>query len=83
MPSTHASVMFTVALCFLYRPRLRAIGWLLVGLALMTGWARVYVGVHFPLDVAAGLGLGAALATGLALASHWMQRIQAPPSLPA
>ncbi|MEJ8850546.1 phosphatase PAP2 family protein [Variovorax rhizosphaerae] len=76
MPSTHASVMFTVALCFLYRPRLRAIGWILAGLALLTGWARVYVGVHFPLDVAVGALLGSVLAAAPALASRWRQHIQ-------
>ncbi len=62
LPSTHASVMFTVALCFLWRVRLRGVGWLLAGFALLTGWARVYVGVHFPLDIAAGLLLAMLLA---------------------
>jgi len=85
MPSTHASVMFTVALCFLYRPRLRAIGWILAALALLTGWGRVYAGIHFPLDVAGGLLLGGTLAACPALASRWMiQRVRpARPPLPA
>ncbi|MEJ8856650.1 phosphatase PAP2 family protein [Variovorax robiniae] len=84
LPSTHASVMFTAAMCFMYRPRLRGIGWILAGLALLTGWARVYVGVHFPLDVVAGLLLGSTLAAGMALACHWLQRIPtARPTMPA
>ncbi|WP_213954070.1 MULTISPECIES: phosphatase PAP2 family protein [unclassified Variovorax] len=84
LPSTHASVMFTVALCFLYRPQLRVFGAILAALALLTGWARVYVGVHFPLDVAAGLLLGATMAAGPALASQWLKRLQVPrPTLPA
>lgn len=75
MPSTHATVMFTAALCFMWRPRLRSIGWLLAGLALLTGWARIYVGVHFPLDVVAGLLLAAALAALLAAADLWVRHL--------
>ncbi|MGJ7495908.1 phosphatase PAP2 family protein [Variovorax sp. RT4R15] len=66
LPSTHATVMFTVALCFLWRPRLRSIGWVVTALAVLTGWARIYVGVHFPLDVVAGLLLAGLLAGSLA-----------------
>ncbi|MBS74190.1 MULTISPECIES: phosphatase PAP2 family protein [Variovorax] len=62
LPSTHAVVMFTAALLFLVRRRLRAVGIALTVIAAVTGWARVYVGVHFPLDIAAGLLLAAVLA---------------------
>ncbi|MBT2320813.1 phosphatase PAP2 family protein [Variovorax paradoxus] len=55
LPSAHASVMFTVALVFLLRARLRDLGIGVAALAVITGWARVYVGVHFPADIAAGL----------------------------
>jgi undecaprenyl-diphosphatase len=69
LPSTHATVMFMVAAAFLLRPSLRRLGLPLLAVAAATGWARVYVGVHFPLDIVAGLLLGAtvagALATGL------------------
>ena len=77
MPSTHASVMFTVALCFLYLPRLRPIGWVLAALALLTGWARVYVGIHFPLDIAGGLILGSVLAAVPVLIGKWLQHVRA------
>jgi undecaprenyl-diphosphatase len=66
LPSTHATVMFMVALAFLLRPGLRHLGLPLLAVAAVTGWARVYVGVHFPLDIAAGLLLGAAIAGALA-----------------
>ncbi len=75
MPSTHATVMFTVALCFLWRRRLRATGVVLAGLAMLTSWARVYLGVHFPFDVLAGLLLAAMLAAGLAGASLLVRQV--------
>jgi undecaprenyl-diphosphatase len=68
LPSTHAAVMFMVALAFMLRPGLRRLGVPLLALAAATGWARVYVGVHYPLDIAAGLLLGAVIAGVLATA---------------
>ena len=66
LPSTHATVMFTIALVFCLRPALRVAGIVLLAIALITGWARIYVGVHFPFDVMAGLLLAAVL-TGVFL----------------
>ncbi|QNK65274.1 phosphatase PAP2 family protein [Variovorax sp. PAMC26660] len=66
LPSTHAAVMFMLALAFLLRPNLRRLGVPLLALAAATGWARVYVGVHFPLDIVAGLLLGGSIACALA-----------------
>ena len=61
LPSAHASVMFTLALALLVRPGLRRIGLLATVAACATGWARIYVGIHFPLDVAAGVLLAMAI----------------------
>ncbi|APW36167.1 hypothetical protein RD110_02195 [Rhodoferax koreense] len=74
LPSTHATVMFTMAFMFLQRPLLRPTGWLLFGVALATSWARIYVGVHFPRDILAGLVLGALLALGFDAALGAMRR---------
>lgn len=67
-PSDHMTTASAVAWTFvLGRKRLMAI--LFVGMALMIGWARVYLGVHFPLDIA-----GSVVVAGLAhagLASLW------------
>ena len=59
--------MFTLAFAFLYRPALRKAGVGLLALALITGWARVYVGAHFPSDVLAGVLLALSLASARAL----------------
>jgi undecaprenyl-diphosphatase len=73
LPSVHASVMFTAALVFLLRPRLRDLGIGMMAVAAITGWARVYVGVHFPADIAAGLLL-AVLMVGVFLGVERLYR---------
>ena len=80
LPSTHATVMFTMAFMFMLRPALRRPGWLLCGVALATAWARIYVGVHFPRDIAAGLVLGGVLALGFDAALALTRRAS-PPAL--
>jgi undecaprenyl-diphosphatase len=55
-PSGHATVAFACATVLaLAVPRLR---WPLFVLAALVAWSRVYVGVHYPLDVLAGAILG-------------------------
>ncbi len=55
-PSSHATNIFTgtILLSFVY-PRLRIA---LIGVAVLVAYSRVYVGVHYPFDVAAGIILG-------------------------
>lgn len=62
LPSAHATVMFTVALVFWLRAATRTLGLTILAIAALTGWARVYVGVHFPFDILAGLLLAGAIA---------------------
>lgn len=75
LPSTHATVMGLVAFGMLVRRPLRGYGVVAMVLALGTGWARIHVGVHFPLDVVAGLGLAAAMLSGF-LVLQWQLRIR-------
>ena len=77
LPSTHAAVMFTVALLFMLRTGLRRYGIALFALAAATGWARIYVGVHFPADIAAGLMLGAVMASIFMLTQRLVARMNA------
>jgi undecaprenyl-diphosphatase len=60
-PSDHASVAFAVAFAVLMFHR--RLGVVLVVVAVGVGLDRILVGVHYPLDVGAGVfvGLGAAL----------------------
>lgn len=59
LPSEHALVSFGVAGTVLWWRRLAGIVLIVVGV--LIGVARVYVGVHWPVDIAAGalVGLGA------------------------
>ncbi len=70
LPSAHATVMFTIGLVFCMRAALRHLGLAIMAIGLLTGWARIYVGVHFPFDIAAGLLLAAAVAAALLLLQH-------------
>ncbi len=56
-PSTHTAVALAAAIAlvpFLARP-LAAAG---IGYAVLVGWSRVYLGVHYPLDILGGAGIG-------------------------
>ena len=60
-PSDHATILFAVALSLLFDNARGLWGWLALLVALGAAWARVYMGVHWPLDMA-----GAACVGGLA-----------------
>jgi membrane-associated phospholipid phosphatase len=64
-PSSHTAIALAVAIAlvpFLPRP-VAMVG---IGYAAGVGWSRMYLGVHYPLDVLGGAGIGA-LAGGLVL----------------
>jgi undecaprenyl-diphosphatase len=51
-PSNHTTTLATLSFMFLWRESGRTVvGLLLLFIALWVGWARVYVGVHFPFDI--------------------------------
>jgi undecaprenyl-diphosphatase len=55
-PSGHAAVTMALATSvYFYKPRL---GELLFAFAFIVGMARIYVGVHYPLDVGVGFLIG-------------------------
>lgn len=60
-PSTHAMVMGSLFGFLLPFGPLDMDIAIVGSIALLTGWARVYAGAHFPSDVAAGLCMGAAV----------------------
>ena len=72
-PSSHTAVTLAVAIAlvpFLARP-LAAAG---IGYAVLAGWSRVYLGVHYPLDILGGAGIGMAAAAVILLALRTLLR---------
>jgi undecaprenyl-diphosphatase len=65
-PSGHTSVAFAIAAAFAGQA-VGPLGTLLLGLAIGIGVSRVYLGAHYPLDVAAGALVGAVCGTAAKL----------------
>jgi undecaprenyl-diphosphatase len=65
-PSDHATLLFALALALVLNPVTRQLGGVMLVLAVAVAWSRVYLGVHFPLDMAGALlvALAATLAVG-------------------
>jgi undecaprenyl-diphosphatase len=79
MPSDHATVVFAVAFSLLFAGS-RRLGIAMLAVAILVGWSRVFLGVHYPIDIAAGALLGAASAmlvrtSGGQALSRWLANL--------
>lgn len=61
--SAHASNSFALAIFFsaILRSEFRIMGWLLLIWASLVAYSRIYIGVHFPLDILTGAIIGTLL----------------------
>jgi len=73
-PSDHMAVMWTVGWAFLWQRPLRKLGLLFLVFAISVAWSRIYVGVHYPLDMLGAMVL-AILSVSLLKPFHlWIER---------
>ncbi len=56
-PSDHVTFLWSLGFGLLAARPLRGLGVAIAGVGLATAWARIYLGIHFPLDMAASLGI--------------------------
>ena len=76
-PSDHTTSSVAVALGVLAFTKFKKLGAALLGAALLIGFSRVFVGVHYPADIAGGI-LTASIGCGIVLiSSHFIERRQA------
>ena len=54
-PSDHATFMWTIAFGLLCWSPARSSSWFAALLAALTSWARIFLGVHFPFDIAGSM----------------------------
>ena len=77
-PSNHG-LTFAVCAAVLFLCRRQSAAWLAVALGTLVAWSRIYVGIHYPLDM-----IGAAIiAIPVAMASLWIMDRHGPPLLAA
>lgn len=64
-PSDHGTIMFTVALslAFSQADNARRVGALMLPVAVVVAWARVFLGVHYPMDMFGALMVAAVVTT--------------------
>jgi len=59
LPSAHTTALWALGLAALRSRRYGPLAFPLLALGLLVGWSRVYLGVHFPYDIAAALPVAA------------------------
>ncbi len=57
-PSDHGTILFSIAFALILSKAGRGAGMVVLLMALATAWARVFLGVHWPLDMAGSFVVG-------------------------
>lgn len=72
-PSDHVTALAAtgIALCVASGRPVRRVGIALIVAALVAGWARVFLGVHYPGDVLGGLAIAGLTASAFGITTGW------------
>lgn len=65
-PSDHATFMWTIAFGMLYWSPTKPSSWIALLLAGLTSWARIFLGLHFPFDIAGSIVVASVSVAALA-----------------
>jgi undecaprenyl-diphosphatase len=68
-PSNLAAVLFAIAVPIIIK--IRSYGLILLAIAVFSSFGRIYIGIHYPLDVLGGAAIGA-LGALLAYGTAWL-----------
>lgn len=74
-PSDHATLMFSLAIPLLLSAGSRRWGITLLFLGFAVAWSRIYLGVHFPLDMFGAFGLAAFASFLIRMAGSRLHRL--------
>lgn len=80
-PSDHVTVISAVGIALLLDRTTRRAGVFLLLTALPVAWARIYLGVHFPLDMVGALGMALLAVSIIRFAAHHVDRLASQPLL--
>jgi undecaprenyl-diphosphatase len=56
-PSDHATVFAAIGLTLVFNSVRSMIGWSILALGVIVAWSRIFLGVHFPLDMAGAVAV--------------------------
>jgi len=74
-PSNHMTIFSSIAFAYYFSAR-RDIGKLLLAVAWLVAWSRIYVGVHFPIDMVGAFILSWMVnLAGLKLWNHYQEKL--------
>ncbi|MEO5615896.1 MAG: undecaprenyl-diphosphatase [Cypionkella sp.] len=73
-PSDHATLLFSLTIPLLFCTEARRWGAVLLALGIAVSWSRIYLGVHFPLDMIGAFGVAIIASLVIVMAGPHLRR---------
>jgi undecaprenyl-diphosphatase len=77
-PSDHTTFMLAIAFVFVYSSSTKKIGLYLIMLGILSGFARIFTGLHFPMDILGSLIIACVSATIIFQLKNNLKKINTP-----